>query len=421
MILALVLFLITYASLLIFPKYRSYIALGTGLIYIILKYLSFKEAFAYIDFNVLMMIIGAMGIVVLFIESKMPNLIADLLIEKTPNVKWAIVALAIFAGLISAFIDNVATVIMIAPIALDISKKLKISPVPAIISIAIMSNLQGVATLVGDTTSIMLAGEAGMNFLDFFFMKGKIGIFWVVQASALAATLILLFVFRHEKDPIEAKERTKVTNFFPTILLLLMILFLIIASFIPNKPRNTNGYICMALLIVALVYKFIKTKDTSSLLTILKGIDFQTILLLVGLFVVIGGITEAGIITKISEIISNLGRDNLFLIYTIIVWVSVLASAFVDNIPYVATMLPVVTAIAASSGHNPYLLYFGLLIGATLGGNMTPIGASANIASIGILRKNGYEVKNKDFMKLGVPFTLAAVGVGYILIWLIWA
>jgi len=117
----------------------------------------------------------------------------------------------------------------------------------------------------------------------------------------------------------------------------------------------------------------------------------------------------------------NLGKDNLFVIFTLIVWASVAISAVIDNIPYVATMLPVVTSIAASMGIDPTILYFGLLVGATLGGNITPIGASANIAGLGILRKEGHEVSAKDFMKISVPFTLTAVITGYILIWLIWA
>lgn len=421
MLLALILFIITYIALLVFSKYRPYIALASAVIFIFLYSLSFKDIINYLDFNVLMMIMGTMGIVALFIESKMPALLADLLIEKTPNVKWAIVALALFSGLISAFIDNVATVLMLAPIALDISKKLKISPVAPIISIAIASNLQGAATLVGDTTSIMLGGAANMDFLDFFFMDGKIGLFWIVQAGALAATAILLFVFRKEKAPLEAGERAKVNDYFPTVLLSLVILLLIFASFFANRPALTNGIICMSLLLVGLVYKFIRTKKLSSLVSTVKEIDFQTILLLAGLFIVIGGITKAGLIDKISELMNSIGNGNPFVIYTIIVWVSVLISAFVDNIPYVATMLPIVAGITNLGGFSPYLLYFGLLIGATLGGNLTPIGASANIAGIGILRKNNYEVKTKDFMKLGVPFTLVAVIVGYILVWLIWA
>ena len=116
-----------------------------------------------------------------------------------------------------------------------------------------------------------------------------------------------------------------------------------------------------------------------------------------------------------------LGGGNLFIIYTLIVWMSVVFSAFIDNIPYVATMLPVTQGIAASMGVDPTVLYFGLLSGATLGGNLTPIGASANITGIGILRKNGWEVKNSDFLRIGIPFTMAAIIPAYIYIWILFA
>ena len=116
-----------------------------------------------------------------------------------------------------------------------------------------------------------------------------------------------------------------------------------------------------------------------------------------------------------------LGGGNIFVLYTVIVWASVLISAFIDNIPYVATMLPVVSGIAAMMGCSPTVLYFGLLTGSTLGGNLTPIGASANIATIGILQKEGHKVKTSDFLKIGVPFTLTAVTMGYLFIWFVWA
>lgn len=419
MVTALIIFIITYALLLLFPKYRAYIALASAIIFIIIG-LPFNEAINAIDLNVIMMIAGTMGIVSLFIESKMPSLLADLIISKMPNVKWTIISLALFAGIISAFVDNVATVLMVAPVALTISKKLKISPVPSIIAIAISSNLQGAATLVGDTTSILLGGHAGLDFLDFFFLEGKPGMFWIVQLGALASTFVLAYVFRKYKQPIEVGERTVVKSYFPSVLLVGMVVLLIIASFLKNMPNEINGYICIGLFIIGLVWKLIKVKSIKEALQTLKDIDYFTLLLLAGLFVVIEGISKAGVIAEISKLLSSIGNGNVFLVYTIIVWASVLLSAFIDNIPYVATMLPVVGTIAMSLGINPYLLYFGLISGATLGGNLTPIGASANIAAIGILRKEGYEVSAKQFMKLGVPFTLAAVSVGYILIWFLW-
>jgi Na+/H+ antiporter NhaD/arsenite permease-like protein len=152
----------------------------------------------------------------------------------------------------------------------------------------------------------------------------------------------------------------------------------------------------------------------------LREIDFFTLFLLIGLFIVIGGLTQVGVIDRIAAFIVDAGQGNVFLIYTLVVWMSVLVSGFVDNIPYVATMLPVVGGVASILGVEPYLLSFGLLIGATLGGNITPIGASANITGLGLLRKEGYEVKVGEFMRMSVPYTLTAVTTGYILVWLIW-
>lgn len=419
--LAILLFVLTYALLIILPYYRAYIALASGAIYIILGILPADKVFTVVDWNVILMLAGTMGIVSYFIESKMPSLLADIILEKMPNVKWAIISLSLFAGLISAFIDNVATVLMVAPVALTIAKKLKISPVNSVIAIAVASNLQGAATLVGDTTSILLGGYAGLDFLDFFVFQGKPGLFWVVQAGALAATMVLLFLFKKETQKIDKINRTVVSDYFPSFLLVFMIVLLIVASFLPSMPSTINGIICMTLFFVGVIRDIVKNKKNNNAIKAIKEIDYFTIILLTGLFIVIGGITEAGVVNKISEIFIKLSGDNLFIIYTLIVWASVIFSAFIDNIPYIATMLPVVQSISGILGVSPYLLYFGLLTGATLGGNLTPIGASANIAALGILRKEGYEVSAPTFMKIGIPFTLTAVTVGYILIWLIWA
>ena len=418
MIPALILFAITYALMLAFSKYRPYIALGSALIYILSGMLPVSLIISNIDFNVLLMIAGTMGVVALFIESKMPSLLADLVMERVPNVQWAAVALAMFAGIISAFVDNVATVLMVAPVALEICKKLKTNPVPFIISIAVSSNLQGAATLVGDTTAIMLGSALDMSFMDFFWYHGKPSMFFAVELGAVLSALILFFLFRKEKSPIpKTSERTKVTNFVPSFLLVGTIGLLIAASFMPNKPAITNGLICCTMLVVGIVYNFAVKKNLSAVTEPLKAIDFETIGLLLGLFLMIGGITEQGVIDAAANILAKAGGGNIFLLYTVIVWASVLISAFIDNIPYVATMIPVIAGLADALQLDPTLLYFGLLSGATLGGNCTPIGASANITGIGILRREGYTVKNADFFKIGIPFTLAAIIPAYIYIW----
>lgn len=422
MIYAIALFAVTYVLMLAFGKYRTYIALGSAAAFIISGMLPFDPIGGSIDFNVLLMIAGTMGLVQLFIDSKMPALLADLVMEKVPNIQIAAVALALFAGIISAFVDNVATVLMVAPIALEICKKLKTNPIPFIIAIAVSSNLQGAATLVGDTTAIMLGSYANMSFLDFIIYEGKPGIFFAVELGAIVSAVILAWLFRKEKQPVpKGAPRTVVTDFVPTVLLVGMILLLICASFIQNKPAITNGLICVTLLVVGMVYSMVKTQSKEAVTRPLKAVDFETIGLLFGLFLMIGGISNMGVIDAAAGLLAKLGGGNVFILYTIIVWASVLLSAFIDNIPYVATMLPVVTGLASALGIEPTLLYFGLLTGATLGGNCTPIGASANIAGIGILRKAGYEVKTSDFTRIGVPFTLAAVIPSYIYFWLLYA
>lgn len=437
MIIALIIFALTYVLMLALPKYRPYVALGSAAVYLILGLCGLwdytpLDALGAIDFNVLMMMAGMMGIVTLFIESRMPARLSELMIVKVPNVKWAVLLLSLFAGLISAFVDNVATVLMVAPVGLAISRKLKISPVPVIISIAVSSNLQGAATLVGDTTSILLGGFADMNFFDFFWMQGRPGIFWGVELGAVVSLIVLLFIFRKDTQPISAEVETKVDDYFPSCLIIGTVVLLIIASFIPKPDGGAalavyelrSGIICMTLCVIGVVRDAVKHSRKDMLFKVLEDLDRDTLLLLTGLFIVIEGIRRAGVIDAAAELFHNIAGDNPFVLYTLLVFISVILSAFIDNIPYVATMLPVVQGIAAlmngGEGVAPYVFYFGLLTGATLGGNLTPIGASANIAAIGILRKNGEKVTTREFLRIGVPFTLAAVITGYVFIWIFW-
>lgn len=402
------------------PKKRVFTALISAVIFVVSGIVPLKAVPAAINWNVLLMISGTMITVYFFIESKMPDRIADMILKKAGNVMWVIIFMSIFAGVVSAFMDNVATVLMLAPVGLAIAKKVGISPVPMLICISVSSNLQGAATLVGDTTSIMLGGYAGMDFLDFFWMNGKPGIFWAVELGALGTVIVMMFLFRKDRRPVTTEGVTAVRNFVPTVLLLGTVLVLIGASFIPEKPGMTNGFICISFAAVGLIYTILKEHGTKTAAEALKGVDFVTLGLLLGLFVVVEGLTQAGIIDDIAGIFAKVGGSRLFLLYTLIVWASVAASAFIDNIPYVATMLPVIAGLSRILGIEPYLLYFGLLTGATLGGNITPIGASANITTIGILQKDGYEVKNSEFMKISVPFTLVAVAIGYLFIWFVW-
>lgn len=443
----LVMFILTYVLIIAFPKYKPHLAGGVALVcavaLAISGHMEWHTAFSNaIDYNVVMMLVGIMITVGLFTESGMPNKLSNKLLSKIPNAMWLLVILSILSGVISAFIDNVATVLMLAPIGLAVAKKVKVSPIPVLISIAVSSNLQGAATLVGDTTSVMLGGYAGMSFLDFFFMNGKPSIFFAVEIGMLLTIPILIILFRKQNKRVELSvDKVKVSTLFPTYMLILNVLVLMCASFLPLPEGfikdNFNGLVCMVFGIACAVHYLIfnrKKRTTedgtivggakNSFKTIFGSIDFSTVIFLIALFVIIKAVESVGIINEISIFFASVGSENIFLLYTLIVFASVLISAFIDNIPYVATMLPVISGIVAGlpnpSPNVMYLLSFGLLCGATLGGNITPVGASANVVAIGMLNKEGYKVKAKDFFKIGIPFTLVAVLGGYLFCWFVW-
>ena len=413
---------IMYLGMLIFPGKRVYFALAGALGMVLSGTVPLNSILHVINWNVIMMLVGTMGIVHLFIQSGMPALLADIILSKSPSVCMAIIALAAFAGMISAFVDNVATVLMIAPVGLAVCKKQQINPVPVIIAIAVSSNLQGAATLVGDTTSILLGSYTDMSFWDFIWWKGKPSIFFTVELGALGTLFVLLWLFRGLKQKVAVSTKTEVSDYIPTLLLLFVIAGLIIASFfrLPYVDDYKNGLICLIICVFGLLQKSIREKSISSIRHFVCNLEYETLGMLLGLFIVIAGLTNTGIIDTIAQKFAGIGSHNLLMLYTVLVFSSVLLSAFIDNIPYVASMLPVVESIASNLVIEPTLLYFGLLLGATLGGNLTPFGASANVAGIGILRKEGYVVKMVDFAKIGIPFTFIAVLLGYLVNWVVW-
>ena len=417
---ALIIFILMYVVMIGFPRYRVWAVLAAAGLFLAAGIMPLYLVPGSINWNVLLMMSGTMLTVDYFIRSKMPNRIAEVLLVHSKNVMWVTIYMSLFSGAISAFIDNVATVLMVAPVALAVCRKLKISPVPMVLSIAVSSNLQGAATLVGDTTSIMLGAYAKMDFLDFFWMDGRPGIFFAVELGALATVPIMMLLFRKETEPVTAEGKTQVEDVVPSVMLVLMVLLLIAASFFKNKPEITNGLICVILALITAASDYIRTRKKHHLRRALFGIDIETLLMLTGMFIVISGVTNVGVIEIFGTAILRIGRGNVFVLYSIIVWGSVFMSAFVDNIPYVATMLPVVSVVTASLRLSPCLMYFGLLCGATLGGNLTPVGASANIAAVGMLQQHGYEIDSWDFMRIGVPFTLAAVLAGYVFLWIVW-
>jgi len=418
-IIALAVFILAYISFVFFPNKRAIFALLGGALLIILRVVSPREAFLSVNWNVMGIFVGMLVVADVFMLSRVPAYLAEIIVNRAKNTSWAILFICVLTSLISAFVENVATVLIIAPVAISLAKKLKLNPLNMMIAIAISSNLQGAATLIGDPPSMLLGGFAKMNFSDFFFYKGRPSIFFAVQLGALISFVVLYFIFRKNKETIKLVQVEKVRSWVPSVFLVVLILALAVSSFLDSGVAYTAGKLCVIFGVISLIWQRIMYNDP--ICKGIKGLDWETTFFLIGIFIIVGAIAITGWIGLFADFLSGLIGNSIFLGYTTIVVMSVFISAFVDNVPFLAAMLPVTISMSAKLNIDPTLFLFGLLIGASLGGNITPIGASANIVACGLLKKEGYKVGFKDFMKLGVPFTLAAVATAYLFVWFIWS
>ena len=373
-----------------------------------------------INWNVLMIYIGSMIIAALFIYSKVPARIADSIVEKSPGSGIAIIMILAMTGIISIFVENVATVLVMAPIALALSKKLKLNPTYFLSGLAVMSNLEGTATLVGDPPSMIFASFAGYTFNDFFFYGGRISIFFFVQTGLLAGCIFFYMYFRNAKEK-TAVDRTKVVSFVPAVLLVAMIAGLALLSFLHFDWQYGSGVYVMVLGIAGIVwYVLSQNKSGEEVRTLIKELDWETIFFLCGIFVVVGAISETRLLKEFAAFLADVTGGNKLFGFVLILLVSIFISGFVDNVPYIIVMLPVAADLALNLGIHKELYMFALLIGSCLGGNLTPFGASANVVAMGILKKEGYPISFKGWLKIGAPFTFVTTLSAALFLWFVW-
>ena len=401
-----------------------------------------------VNWNVLMIYLGAMTIAALFLYSRVPAKIADWLVSVSPSTGVAIVLILAMTGIISIFVENVATVLVMAPIALSLCKKLKMNPTMFMVGLAVMSNLEGTATLVGDPPSMIFASYAGYNFNDFFYhvipatgdklAEGHLSIFFIVQAGLLAGCIFFMFVFAKYKDK-TVVEGEPVISSFPAVLMLAMIFGLGILSFIsewlktfvPETVMNfSSGGLVFILALVGIVWYMASQKKTKSeTWNLIKELDWETIFFLIGIFVVVGAISGAGLLSDLAKSLYALCGGQKVLGFIVILLISVLISGFVDNVPYIMVMLPMAQQMAVQFGMateaNNYagseLFMFALLIGSCLGGNLTPFGASANVVAMGIVKKEGYPMNFGKWLILGGTFTVLTTAASAGVLWLLWS
>jgi Na+/H+ antiporter NhaD/arsenite permease-like protein len=309
-------------------------------------------------------------------------------------------------------------VLIIAPIALQLTRKAGVSPVPVVIGLAVSSNLQGMAILIGDTPSMLLAAQEKLSFLDFFFYQGKPSIFWIVQLGAIAGFAVLYLFFRKNVQRPGTLPVTPVKSWVPFWLIVTIIVLLSFMNRIDPGFSWFGGTVCMLTGLGG--YLWYKIKPSREEEKMLWKLDWGTVGFLMAVFVLVHMLTINGVVDVVVGRLDRLKGMSPFLIYSVIVWGSVIISAFIDNIPYIAAMLPLVSGLSVSLGLDPALLAFGVLIGSCMGGNITPIGAAANLVAIGILEKEGNPISFGSFVRIGLPFTLAATTVSWIALWFLY-
>ncbi|WP_010253785.1 SLC13 family permease [Treponema primitia] len=418
----LIIAIVMYALIVIFPGKKSFSSLGAAFLMVILGVISPGQALGeLVNWTVLMIFVGSLVIAELFIYSRVPAVIADSIVSHSPNVGVAIVAILMMTGIISAFVENVATVLVMAPIALALCKKLELDPTYFIVGLAVMANLQGTATLVGDPPSMIFADHSGYGFNEFFFYEGRPSIFFAVQIGMIAGAIFFYASFAKKGGTKVEIEQEKILTIVPSVLLILMILGLASCSFIYGGISLASGLLVMILGIVGILwYKFIRRESGEKVRDLIKGLDWDTVLFLIGIFVVVGAVAEVGLLDDFSAFLSSIVEESVLMGFFIILVVSILISGFVDNVPYIIVMLPVASKMAAGLSLKPELYMFALLIGSCLGGNLTPFGASANIVSVGILKKQGVLLNFGQWLKIGVPFTLITTAAAAAFVWIVW-
>lgn len=419
MIASLLVFLAAYVCFVVFPDRRSWVACGGALLLVFARAVTPAGAFGKVNWNVMGLFLGTLVLAELFLASRAPSVFAGWLVSRCRSGRAAMVAVCALSGFISIFVENVAVVLLVAPVALSLAEELKANPVRLLIGIAVCSNVQGAATMIGDPPSMILAGAMRLGFWDFFVYQGKPGIFFAIETGAVASLLILAYCFRRHKGGRPEAKRQTARSWMPTALLGVLVAGLSCASAVDRDFRWFAGTFTLAVAAAALLwYAFVarwgKTAD------LLRSLDWDTTFFLAGVFVLVGALADSGWMDSLAGFLGGLTGNSRVGAYLLVVLFAVAVSAFVDNTPFLLVMIPVAQKMAARLDAPVPLLLFGLLIGACLGGNITPVGASANVVALGILRKRGHAVSFRRFMEVSVPFTAAAVLAGCLFVWFVW-
>lgn len=407
MIISSVIFLVAYILIIWDKLDRAVVALSGASLMILFRILTQENAFKEIDFNTLGLLISMMVIVMITKRSGVFEYLAvrTVKISKGEPIK-IIVLLAIITGVLSAFLDNVTTILLILPVTLGIAKDLRLNPIPFIITEVFASNVGGTATLIGDPPNIIIGSSVGLSFMDFIRNDAVIAL-----PLLFISTYILVLVYRKKLITTnEAKAKIMFMNERECIkdgkLLLksLLVLGLTIIGFILHGILHyDSATVAISGAAILLLISNIRPEK------VFHEVEWKTIFFFIGLFIMVGGIKEAGVIKILAKSVIDVTNGDLVLTTMAILWASAIASAFLDNIPFVATMIPLVKDIGTMTGMNLTPVWWALSLGACLGGNGTIIGASANVIATGIAEEHGHKITFGKYLKTAFPIMIVTI------------
>ena len=320
----------------------------------------------------------------------------------------------IMAAVLSMFIDSITVIMFLAAVTIELAALLKFNPIPMILAEIFCANLGGSATMCGDPPNIIVGTSLGLSFFDFLTNTGVIA-----GVCLIISVVFFYFAFRKElvsasgeapdmsKFPKPSEAITNKKDFIVSSIIFGLAVILLITH------GSTHLTVASIGLFIALITIIANGKDSIELL---KKIDYKTLLFFIGLFIVVGGLEETGILKLIADFIGKISGGNVFLMIGIILWISAIASAFVDNIPFAATMVPVIESLSATSGVDLHTLAWSLSIGTDIGGSATPIGASANVVGTSVAAKNGYPVSWGRYCAKLAPATIIVLTISTIYI-----
>lgn len=407
---AISIFLLSYFFIITEKFPRAVIAVFGASLMIILGILTQDKAVEHIDWNTLGLLIGMMLIVDLTRRSGVFSFLAIWVSKKVKgNPLLLMLALSLLTALLSALLDNVTTVLLIVPITLSIADQLEVDPIPFLFSQILMSNIGGTATLIGDPPNIMIAGQTGLSFMDFIINLVP------VVLIIIMATLSLFYLIYHRKlvTKEELKSKLMVQNEwdqikdFALLKKSLLILGVVILAFSFHSILHLEtATIALSGAMLLMIWTREEPED------IFLAIEWPTLFFFAGLFILVGGLIEVGVLDRLAEWSMSLTGGDPLLTAFLILFISALLSSFLDNIPYVATMIPLIQKLALLSQLTPAQtqpLWWALALGACLGGNGTLVGASANLIVAGIAEKNGLKIRYLQFLKVGFPLMVLSI------------